>query len=62
VVGWCGLRRAELVVLADNAPAIALYRRFGSAVEGRCRQFLRHDGVDHDALLMARLVADPPRS
>lgn len=55
-----GLRRAELVVRADNASAIALYQRFGFVVEGRCRQFLRHDGVDHDALLMARLVADPP--
>ncbi len=29
-----GIRRAELVVRADNAPAIALYRRFGFEVEG----------------------------
>jgi len=42
-------------VRADNAPAIALYRRFGFEVEGACRQYLRLDGVDYDALLMARL-------
>jgi ribosomal protein S18 acetylase RimI-like enzyme len=50
-----GIDRAELVVRADNAPAIALYRRFGFEVEGACRQYLRVDGVDYDALLMARL-------
>jgi ribosomal protein S18 acetylase RimI-like enzyme len=54
-----GIRRAELVVRADNEPAIALYRRFGFELEGRCRQYLRHEGVDYDALLMARLIADP---
>jgi len=51
-----GVRRAELVVRADNAPAIALYRRFGFEVEGVCRQYLSIDGIDHDALLMARLT------
>jgi ribosomal protein S18 acetylase RimI-like enzyme len=56
-----GLRRAELVVRADNAPAIALYRRYGFVVEGRCRQYLRHGDVDHDALLMARLLPSRPR-
>lgn len=55
-----GLRRAELIVREDNAPAVALYRRFGFAVEGRCRGYLRLDGVDHDALLMARLIEDAP--
>ena len=50
-----GVRRVELVVRADNAPAIALYRRFGFEIEGTCRQYLTIDGVDHDALLMARL-------
>ena len=51
-----GLRRAELVVREDNVPAVSLYRRFGFVVEGRCRNYLRVDGVDHHALLMARLV------
>lgn len=50
-----GLRRIELIVRTDNAPAIALYRRHGFVVEGTCRQYLSLDGVDHDALLMARL-------
>jgi ribosomal protein S18 acetylase RimI-like enzyme len=55
-----GLRRAELVVRADNAAAIALYHRFGFVEEGRCRQYLHCDGVDHDALLMARLLSEQP--
>lgn len=55
-----GLRRIELVVRTDNAPAIALYRRHGFVVEGTCRQYLSLDGVDHDALLMARLDSTGP--
>ena len=51
-----GLQRAELVVRADNAPAIALYRRFGFELEGTLRDYLRVDGVSHDALQMARLA------
>jgi ribosomal protein S18 acetylase RimI-like enzyme len=50
-----GFTRVELVVRADNAPAIGLYRRFGFEVEGTCQRYLAIDGVDHDALLMARL-------
>jgi ribosomal protein S18 acetylase RimI-like enzyme len=50
-----GLRRIELVVRADNAAAIALYRSCGFELEGTCRSYLRHEGVEHDALLMARL-------
>jgi ribosomal protein S18 acetylase RimI-like enzyme len=50
-----GIRRAELNVRSDNAPAIALYRRFGFVTEGTCRDYIRIDGVDYDALLMARL-------
>jgi ribosomal protein S18 acetylase RimI-like enzyme len=54
-----GLRRIELVVRADNSAAIALYRSCGFEVEGTCRSYLRHDGVEHDALLMARLEPLP---
>lgn len=50
-----GIRRAELVVRSDNAPAIAFYRRFGFEVEGTCRHYLHMDGNDLDVLLMARL-------
>ena len=50
-----GLTRIELVVRADNAPAIALYDRHGFELEGRSRRYLVVDGVAHDTLLMARL-------
>jgi ribosomal protein S18 acetylase RimI-like enzyme len=54
-----GIRRAELNVRSDNAPAIALYRRFGFVEEGTCRNYMCVDGVDYDALLMARLAPWP---
>jgi putative acetyltransferase len=52
---WLGLRRLELTVYADNAPAVALYRRFGFEEEGRHRAFALRDGRYVDALAMARL-------
>jgi putative acetyltransferase len=54
-----GLRRIELTVFTDNAPAIALYRRFGFVEEGRSRGYAMRDGVLADVLHMARL-ADAP--
>lgn len=33
---WMNLRRVELTVYTDNAPALALYRKFGFETEGRC--------------------------
>jgi RimJ/RimL family protein N-acetyltransferase len=50
-----GIRRSELTVRADNAAAIALYQRFDFIQEGTCRNYMRVDDVDYDALLMARL-------
>lgn len=52
---WLGLRRLELTVFADNAPALALYRSFGFAEEGRHRAYALRDGAYVDALAMARL-------
>ncbi|MCW3476165.1 GNAT family N-acetyltransferase [Limobrevibacterium gyesilva] len=52
---WLGLRRLELTVFTDNAPAIALYRKFGFAVEGTHRGFALRDGALVDAYAMARL-------
>ena len=56
-LAWArGIRRAELNVRSDNPAAIALYRRFGFVEEGACRNYVCIDGVDYDALLMARLA------
>lgn len=55
-----GLRRLELQVFADNAAAIALYRKFGFVEEGRSRGYAMRDGVLADALHMARYVEAPP--
>ena len=52
----CEISRVELVVRVDNAAAIALYRRFGFAEEGRNRRALRVQGRYCDTLQMARLA------
>lgn len=52
---WLDLKRLELSVWADNAPALALYRKFGFAEEGRLRAYAYRDGAYVDALTMARL-------
>jgi putative acetyltransferase len=67
---WLGLRRLELGVYVDNAPAIALYRKFGFEVEATERADAFRDGAFVDAYLMARLrgplpadlSAPPPRA
>lgn len=55
-----GLRRIELTVFADNARAIALYRRFGFVEEGRSRGYAIRGGELADVLHMARLADAPP--
>ena len=52
---WLGLRRIELSVYTDNAPAVHLYEKFGFVVEGTARQFALRHGVYIDAYMMARL-------
>ena len=54
---WLGVRRLELTVYTDNAPALALYRRFGFAVEGTLREYALRDGALVDAYAMARMAA-----
>lgn len=56
---WYNLRRLELEVYADNAAAVALYKKFGFEVEGLYRKFAYRDGKFVDALAMARLREDP---
>jgi putative acetyltransferase len=56
---WLGLRRIELNVHADNESAIALYRKFGFAVEGTHRAYSLRNGVYVDSLSMARLIEGP---
>ena len=50
-----GMSRVELIVRADNDPAIALYRKFGFELEGRLRRYIRSDTDFQDALMMAKL-------
>lgn len=56
---WLDLRRVELEVYTDNAPAIHLYEKFGFAREGTLRDYAFRDGGYTDAYLMARLRPRP---
>ncbi|MCZ8236286.1 MAG: GNAT family N-acetyltransferase [Inhella sp.] len=57
---WIGALRLELTVNADNAAAIALYRRFGFELEGTHRGYTLRDGVLVDCHAMARWNPQPP--
>jgi putative acetyltransferase len=52
---WLNLQRLELSVYTDNLAAMALYRKFGFAIEGTCHAYAFRDGKYVDAYLMARL-------
>lgn len=58
---WAQVLRLELTVYTDNAPAIALYRKFGFEHEGTHRAYALRDGVFVDVHAMARLHPTPPR-
>lgn len=51
---WLRIERIELTVYTDNAPALALYRKFGFEVEGTSKYFALRDGHYVDAYFMAR--------
>ena len=57
---WLGITRVTLNVFTDNAPAIALYQKFGFEIEGTLRNETLRDGKYIDAHSMARL-RPPPR-
>lgn len=57
---WLGLRRVELKVFTDNAPAIALYRKYGFEVEAIHRGETLREGVLIDCYFMARLREPMP--
>ncbi|MGE4051090.1 MAG: GNAT family N-acetyltransferase, partial [Piscinibacter sp.] len=57
---WAGALRLELTVFTDNAPAIALYRKFGFEIEGTHRAYALRDGRYDDVYAMARLHPNPP--
>jgi putative acetyltransferase len=52
---WMNYQRLELGVYTDNLAALALYRKFGFAIEGTCRAHAFRDGRYVDTYLMARL-------
>jgi putative acetyltransferase len=52
---WLGLSRLDIRVYVDNAPAIALYEKFGFEIEGTHKRFAYRDGEYVDAHIMARL-------
>jgi putative acetyltransferase len=52
---WLDLKRLELTVYVDNAPAIGLYKKFGFEVEGTRRADAFRGGKYVDSFAMARL-------
>jgi L-phenylalanine/L-methionine N-acetyltransferase len=52
---WMQIKRLELEVYTDNAPAIALYKKFGFEIEGTLRMHAFRDGKYVDSYVMSRL-------
>lgn len=52
---WLNLKRIELTVYVDNAPALALYKRNGFEIEGTHKAFAFRGGSFADAYAMARI-------
>jgi len=54
---WLRIERSELTVFVDNAPALAVYRKFGFETEGTGKQYALRNGEYIDAFFMARMKA-----
>ncbi|HCB0511556.1 GNAT family N-acetyltransferase [Klebsiella pneumoniae] len=52
---WLRVERIELTVFADNAPAIAVYKKYGFEIEGTGRRYALRNGEYVDAYYMARI-------
>ena len=52
---WLNLKRLELTVFTDNAPAIHIYKKFGFEVEGTLRAHVFREGEYMDTYEMARI-------
>ncbi|MBL8515841.1 MAG: GNAT family N-acetyltransferase [Betaproteobacteria bacterium] len=52
---WMQIQRLELTVYVDNAPAIALYRKFGFEIEGTHQRYAFRSGAFTDSHTMARI-------
>jgi len=52
---WLNISRLELEVYTDNEPAIALYKKSGFQIEGKCIHADFRDGKFADIFMMARL-------
>lgn len=52
---WLRIERIELTVFVDNAPALAVYRKFGFEVEGTARRHALRNGEYVDSYFMARM-------
>ena len=51
---WLRIDRIELTVYVDNAPALAVYRKFGFDIEGTGKNYGLREGKYIDAYFMAR--------
>ena len=52
---WLNISRIELTVFTDNKPAMALYQKFGFAIEGEAKNFAFRNGEFVNAYYMARV-------
>jgi RimJ/RimL family protein N-acetyltransferase len=50
------ITRLELMVFAENQPAIHLYEKYGFQVEGQLRKAIYREGAYHDDLVMGLLL------